>query len=100
MDALLLSGSVLEYIPVPYLQKVCTMFISIWKGVQQVSVSVLLNLGPPHLVITSSKKMNRLAFLRLTQTCTTILDSIYKELEDADESTIQDLQGPIQVLER
>ncbi len=55
-------------------------------------------------MITSSKphwfKMNRLAFLRLTQTCTTILDSIYKELEDADESTIQDLQGPIQVLER
>jgi len=44
--------------------------------------------------------MNRLAFLRLTQTCTTILDSIYKELEGADENTIQELQGPIQGLER
>lgn len=44
--------------------------------------------------------MNRLAFLRLTQTCTTILDSIFKELEGADESTIQELQGPILELER
>jgi len=43
--------------------------------------------------------MNRLAFLRLTLTCFSILDSIYIELEDTDEDTIQELQGPIQVLE-
>ena len=41
VEALIVSGSLLEHIPVPYLQRVCNMFISIWKAVQQVSVSLL-----------------------------------------------------------
>ena len=40
LESLLVSGSILQHIPVPYLQRVCTTLISIWKGVQQVSVSV------------------------------------------------------------
>lgn len=47
-----------------------------------------------------SLQMNRLAFLRLTQTCTTILDAIISEVEGSGEQVIRDLSGPILVLER
>ena len=45
-------------------------------------------------------QMNRIAFLRLVQTCTNILDSIYKEMENADEQVAKDLAAPISALER
>jgi len=40
LESLLVSETILQHVPVPYLQRVCTTLISIWKGVQQVSVSV------------------------------------------------------------
>lgn len=39
VEALVVSGSLLEHIPIPYLHRVANMFISIWKAVQQVSVN-------------------------------------------------------------
>ena len=44
--------------------------------------------------------MNRLAFLRLTQTCASILDSICNEVEQAGDHVASKLSGPISVLER
>lgn len=40
-EALVVSGSLLEHIPIPYLRQVANMFISIWQAVQQVTVSGL-----------------------------------------------------------
>ncbi|KDR78325.1 hypothetical protein GALMADRAFT_245445 [Galerina marginata CBS 339.88] len=81
LEALVVSIELMEYVPVPALQGISKTFTAIWKAVQQVS-------------------MNRLAFLRLVQTCTTILDSIYKEVEGSDEFVSRELAGPILVLER
>lgn len=44
--------------------------------------------------------MNRLAILRLTQTCTTILESICNEIDIAGPQVVQELSGPILVLEK
>ncbi|PPQ82740.1 hypothetical protein CVT25_009294 [Psilocybe cyanescens] len=81
LEVLVTSIELMEYAPVPALQGLSKTFMGIWKTVQQVS-------------------MNRLAFLRLTQTCTTILDSICNEVEGADEYVARQLSGPILVLER
>ncbi|KAF9529086.1 hypothetical protein CPB83DRAFT_812894 [Crepidotus variabilis] len=80
LDSLIASVALIEYAPFPCLQKVCTTFISIWKAIQMVT-------------------MNRLAFLRLVQTCGSILESIHKELDGAEEHVIQELKAPIGVLE-
>ncbi|PPQ65454.1 hypothetical protein CVT24_010785 [Panaeolus cyanescens] len=71
--------TVLNCIPFPALQSVTETLIAIWENVKLVA-------------------MNRLAFLRLTQTCTTILDSIHQEIEGS--GVTQELAGPIAVLER
>lgn len=44
--------------------------------------------------------MNRLAILRLTQTCSNILESICNEVEIAGDQMIHELSGPILVLEK
>ncbi|KAF9562878.1 hypothetical protein CPC08DRAFT_633569 [Agrocybe pediades] len=81
VEALVSSMELMDYVPFPALQGVAKVFIKIWQAVQQVS-------------------MNRLAFLRLTQTCTTILDAILSEVEASGEQVMRDLSGPILVLER
>ncbi len=44
--------------------------------------------------------MNRLAILRLTQTCSSILESICDEVEIAGDQVTHELSGPILVLEK
>jgi len=45
-------------------------------------------------------EMNRLAFLRLTHSCATILDSIRAEIQAAGSQVEKELSGPIKELER
>lgn len=44
--------------------------------------------------------MNRLAILRLMQTCSSILESICDEVESAGDQVVHELSGPISVLEK
>ncbi|PPQ73056.1 hypothetical protein CVT26_014648 [Gymnopilus dilepis] len=81
VDVLETSIDLMDLAPLPGLQTISRTFVSIWRAVQQVST-------------------NRLAFLRLVQTCSTILDSISKEVEGSDQQVVKDLAGPIHVLER
>ncbi|KAF8968828.1 hypothetical protein BDZ97DRAFT_1654578 [Flammula alnicola] len=81
LEILVLSMEAMEYVPEPALQGIAKTFLAIWKAVQHIA-------------------MNRLAFLRLTQTCTTILDSICNEVEAAGDDVAKELSGPILVLER
>ncbi|KAF9481618.1 hypothetical protein BDN70DRAFT_876101 [Pholiota conissans] len=81
LDVLVTGMDALEYVPEPVLQALAKTFIAIWKAVKQVS-------------------MNRLAILRLTHTCTTILEAICNEVEIAGPQVMQELSGPILVLEK
>ncbi|KAF8900160.1 hypothetical protein CPB84DRAFT_1847410 [Gymnopilus junonius] len=76
LDVLEMSIDFMDLVPVPGLQTISKTFVGIWRAVQQIST-------------------NRLAFLRLVQTCSTILDSIYKEIEGSDENVTKDLAGPV-----
>ncbi|KIM41815.1 hypothetical protein M413DRAFT_138529 [Hebeloma cylindrosporum] len=81
LETLLISIESMEFMPIPGLQGLSKTFLSIWKAVEQVA-------------------MNRLAFLRLTQTCASILDSICNEVEQAGDQVARKLSGPISALER
>jgi len=42
LDVVVTSAYALEHVPVPWLQKIAVMFISIWKAVQKVSVCIFI----------------------------------------------------------
>ncbi|KAJ3501789.1 hypothetical protein NLJ89_g9182 [Agrocybe chaxingu] len=80
LDALFVTLIGMKFVPIPALQRVSEGLVSIWKEVKHVS-------------------LNRVAFLRLTQTCTLVLDSIHQEVEDASPEVLAKLAHPLATLE-
>ncbi|KAF8154194.1 hypothetical protein B0H34DRAFT_80502 [Crassisporium funariophilum] len=81
MEMLETGLELLEISPIPALQTIARTLVNIWRAVEQVGI-------------------NRLAILRITQTCTTILDSIYVELAERCNLVASDLEEPLATLER
>ncbi|KAL6299815.1 hypothetical protein BKA93DRAFT_569950 [Sparassis latifolia] len=75
-EALLLSSDVVQFSPIPGLQVAARGLLDIWDALQLVD-------------------MNRLACLRLTERCATILLSVREEIAEAGDEVGQELFSPI-----
>ncbi|CAA7262077.1 unnamed protein product [Cyclocybe aegerita] len=80
LDALFVTLIGMQFVPIPALQRISEGLVCIWKQVKHVS-------------------LNRVGFLRLTQTCTLVLDSIHQEVEDASPEVLAKLAHPLATLE-
>ena len=91
----------MELCPVPALQAIAKTLISIWEAVQLVGVRLapILFLKTSFIItMLLFRQMNRLAILRVTQMCTTILSAVHEEF--ARGGHVEDLAGPVAKLER
>jgi len=91
----------MELCPIPALHVIAQTLISIWKAVKLVGVRLDPYTIPTSFIIMILllfRQMNRLAILRLTQMCTTILSAIHEEF--ARGGHVEDLAVPVAKLER
>lgn len=91
----------MELCPISALQGIAKTLISIWEAVQLVGVRPTSDLLKSSFMITVVLffcQMNRLAILRVTQMCTTILSAVHDEF--ARGGHVEDLEGPVAKLER
>ncbi|KAL4243264.1 Serine/threonine-protein kinase [Abortiporus biennis] len=79
-EALLLTVDLLEFAPIVGLEPAARTLLSIWDALQQVD-------------------MNRMACLRLTERCATMLMSIREEIAEAGDDVRDELLTPIQRLQ-
>ena len=97
LDAIVTGIKLMELCPIPALQVIAKTLINIWDAVQLVGV----RLAPILFSIITMlffRQMNRLAVLRVTQMCTTILSAVHEEF--ARGGHVEDLAGPVAKLER
>ncbi|TFY60519.1 hypothetical protein EVJ58_g5101 [Rhodofomes roseus] len=78
-EALVISSELLEFAPLPGLRVAATALLDIWEALQMVDV-------------------NRMACLRLTERCATILFSVREEIAEAGDQVGEELLYPIQRL--
>lgn len=81
LETLAASVDLLEFAPVPGLQSIAKALLNIWEAVQEVDT-------------------NRLAFLRLTQRCATLLLSVRDEIHAAGDAVCEELTVPLRNMER
>ncbi|KAI0945901.1 hypothetical protein AcV7_010017 [Taiwanofungus camphoratus] len=75
-EALLLSVEVVQFVPIPGLEAAARSLLDIWDALQLVDV-------------------NRMACLRLTERCATILLSVREDIAEAGDQVGEELFGPI-----
>ncbi|OBZ74270.1 hypothetical protein A0H81_05040 [Grifola frondosa] len=78
-EVLLVSADVLRFVPILGLEEAARTLLGIWDSLQMVDI-------------------NRLACLRLTERCATILMSVREEIANASDEVGVELQMPISVL--
>ena len=103
LDAIVTGIKLMELCPIPALQAIAKTLISIWEAVQLVGVRLTPIFFVSSFLITMRLlfffgQMNRLAVLRVTQMCTTILSAVHDEY--ARGGHVEDLEGPVAKLER
>ncbi|EGO28920.1 hypothetical protein SERLADRAFT_413601 [Serpula lacrymans var. lacrymans S7.9] len=78
-EALSLGADALKFAPIPGLEEAAKALLAVWEGVQMVD-------------------MNRLACLRITSRCATLLFSVREEVYEAGDIVGEELRGPVGAL--
>lgn len=97
-EALLLSAELLQFAPMPGLEVAARALLDIWDALQMVDVSEQLALDISRSNIDQSPQVNRLACLRLTERCATILFSVREDIAEAGDKVGEELINPIERL--
>ena len=97
LEAIVTGIDLMELCPIPALQAIAKTLISIWEAVKLVGVR-LVHYPFIIMMLLFFAQMNRLAILRVTQMCTTILSAVHEEFTRGGQ--VDDLAGPVAKLER
>ena len=96
-ELLELSTDLLRFAPIPGLEEAARTLLGIWDALKMVDVSHLRHVCVsiiPHRP-RGPDQINRLACLRLTERCATVLISIREEIAEAGDDVGAELRPPL-----